>query len=574
MADWNKPATTDTYTNFIQYLKDRDLDNAKMLNSATVTITNPVADMVRWNATNKYWEKYSGTAWAALSTKYAIDVETVDGCTVNDSGTTTTELWTSAKIIAQLAGKANSQHGHVSTDIIDADDANTPLVIVKRDSNAECQLNGLLLGAGGTAGTPAIRFKSDTDTGIYSPLAGNLAIATNGTKAVNFDSSGNADITGNIALNESALSSTVMINGSQTNSANAGNSYGANLQTTIDNTAQLTASRSAYGTNSRVTSNFTNIYNETTAYSYNLYGAYNYALETKGASGTVNDSIIYGSYNYASADNTTDTSNKYVASVIGAYGRAYVNTSGNNVVGTMYGLYSQIDVNTGTTGSVGSAYGLFLASDTTSITNKWGIYQEQAACTNYFAGAVQIGGTATQGTPSAYKLHVDGDIYASSSVVINNGNFSILGTGTFNGALNVLSTGINFTTQNADPVTDPETLDYYKEGTFTGTLTGCTTSPTLTISYVRVGNKVTLSIPNSTATSNATTCTITSTETAIRPLATRYGIARTTDNGVTGFGNTAIAVNGTITLYKDAASGAFTASGTKGVAACSISYIL
>ena len=50
----------------------------------------------------------------------------------------------------------------------------------------------------------------------------------------------------------------------------------------------------------------------------------------------------------------------------------------------------------------------------------------------------------------------------------------------------------------------------YIEGTFTGTLTGCTSSPTVTINYVKIGKQITLcSTGYLTATSNAATKTIT-----------------------------------------------------------------
>lgn len=55
------------------------------------------------------------------------------------------------------------------------------------------------------------------------------------------------------------------------------------------------------------------------------------------------------------------------------------------------------------------------------------------------------------------------------------------------------------------------------QGSYTGTLTGCTTSPTCTVSYQRVGKLVMLSIPPVSGTSNATTMTLTGAPAAIRP---------------------------------------------------------
>lgn len=60
MADWNQPALSDTYSNFLTYLKDRDFDAISLgLN----TITNPITGMMRWvRATDKFQE-YDGAAW-------------------------------------------------------------------------------------------------------------------------------------------------------------------------------------------------------------------------------------------------------------------------------------------------------------------------------------------------------------------------------------------------------------------------------------------------------------------------------------------------------------------------------
>jgi hypothetical protein len=122
---------------------------------------------------------------------------------------------------------------------------------------------------------------------------------------------------------------------------------------------------------------------------------------------------------------------------------------------------------------------------------------------------------------------------------------------------------------------DPNTLDDYAEGSFTATLTGCTTTPTVTTEYVKTGNKVTLSTTaDLTATSNATTCTLTGLPARIRPASTRRVIMRIQDNSVWDICAAEIDNTGTITVYKDIADGAFTASGTKGVGRLCVSYII
>jgi hypothetical protein len=74
MANWSLPSISDTYTNIIAYFKNRDTDLALGLDPATTTPTNLPTNALRWNSANNYWEKYNGSAWAALSSNYGINV--------------------------------------------------------------------------------------------------------------------------------------------------------------------------------------------------------------------------------------------------------------------------------------------------------------------------------------------------------------------------------------------------------------------------------------------------------------------------------------------------------------------
>jgi hypothetical protein len=56
----------------------------------------------------------------------------------------------------------------------------------------------------GTAAAPGIAFASDPNTGIYSPGADQLAVATNGTQKLLIDSSGNITVTGGSITNNTA----------------------------------------------------------------------------------------------------------------------------------------------------------------------------------------------------------------------------------------------------------------------------------------------------------------------------------------------------------------------------------
>jgi len=74
MSDWNLPTVNDTYTNYLAYLKNRDLDLAKGMDPAFVTVTNPVANMIRWNSVNSRWETYNGSSWVILDALYEINI--------------------------------------------------------------------------------------------------------------------------------------------------------------------------------------------------------------------------------------------------------------------------------------------------------------------------------------------------------------------------------------------------------------------------------------------------------------------------------------------------------------------
>ena len=75
MADWNLPTLTSSYSDFLDYLKARDEDSAKMFDGVG---SNLGAGTIRWNSGNKRFEKYDGTNWSALVSKYMIDVDNSD----------------------------------------------------------------------------------------------------------------------------------------------------------------------------------------------------------------------------------------------------------------------------------------------------------------------------------------------------------------------------------------------------------------------------------------------------------------------------------------------------------------
>lgn len=70
-ADFNKPVTTDTYTNVLSELRDNDTALAVALDPAVVSPSNLPTGAVRWTSASNKWQKWSGAAWDDLSPVYA-----------------------------------------------------------------------------------------------------------------------------------------------------------------------------------------------------------------------------------------------------------------------------------------------------------------------------------------------------------------------------------------------------------------------------------------------------------------------------------------------------------------------
>lgn len=113
-------------------------------------------------------------------------------------------------------------------------------------------------------------------------------------------------------------------------------------------------------------------------------------------------------------------------------------------------------------------------------------------------------------------------------------------------------------------------------GTYTATLTGCTTSPTVTVRYVITGSTVTIYVPSVNATSNATSCTLTGAPAAIRPTRDQgFAVVLVQDNGTPALGLARMLTTGTIDLRPGSfGATAWTAAGSKGNDHFNLSYTL
>jgi hypothetical protein len=147
------------------------------------------------------------------------------------------------------------------------------------------------------------------------------------------------------------------------------------------------------------------------------------------------------------------------------------------------------------------------------------------------------------------------------------GTLGITGNGTYKciGLTNVDNVG-GYVSDYPDEVGD--------FGQYTATATGMTTSPTGTIQYHRVGKTVTLNIPVISGTSNSTSFTLTGAPTKITPTNNQRAVTIVTDNGTNAVGIAEVDATGAIVLYKDVSANVFTASGTKAVQQCTLTYLL
>ena len=116
-----------------------------------------------------------------------------------------------------------------------------------------------------------------------------------------------------------------------------------------------------------------------------------------------------------------------------------------------------------------------------------------------------------------------------------------------------------------------DSINILDTGSFTATLTGCTTSPTGTCFYTKVGNVVALELPLVNGTSNTTDASLTGLPERLRmQSASVNAFCLLVDNSISISGTISISTSTAMTLAIPNAL--FTASGTKGVARTFVTY--
>jgi hypothetical protein len=208
-------------------------------------------------------------------------------------------------------------------------------------------------------------------------------------------------------------------------------------------------------------------------------------------------------------------------------------------------------------GNVGSTAGVYVVGNNDGVT----VVANQLQGT-FTAGGVRLasviadsvtvtGNTIKQGTTTDPAVSITGSTI-TSLVVDGNAHNS--------------TTPLSITTS---------TVTRANTGSFTATLTGCTTSPTAAVAWAVSGNQVTLTLPSISATSNTTACTLTGLPAFLQPLV-QSAICPVIgqDNAV--FTNNLVAGitpgSGTITLQRAGSSTGWTSAGTKGLFGSTITY--
>ena len=100
MANHNLPTIASTYVNVLAEIDGRLDDIAMGFNTDHTASSNVPTNTIRWNATNRYWEKYNGTVWAIWATSLNVNINGTVGATTASSGAFTTLLTTGIAALA------------------------------------------------------------------------------------------------------------------------------------------------------------------------------------------------------------------------------------------------------------------------------------------------------------------------------------------------------------------------------------------------------------------------------------------------------------------------------------------
>jgi hypothetical protein len=302
-------------------------------------------------------------------------------------------------------------------------------------------------GQAGTVAAPAFSTSGDTNTGIYFSAADTVAIATGGTDAATFDASGNTNIIGGIGVRAGAPSSNAAAVLSYTLGHGNTTRYGISNTLTLDTTTgNLTGDRTAYGIDSVLDTTVQN----SLAFSQNSIGVRSLVRSGTAAGNSVDGEGIMRGVDATVQHRTANATFTRMETVEGV--RSVVQSTGSTaLIDNAFGMYSEVrPTNAGATINTGYLFYGTNSTVTGTFTNRWGVYIASGV-NNYFAGGIQVGGTAT-GSTSAGGLGIGttppgaGDVGVSGTVTADTVNVTTgISSSGFIGASGAITTNTGVT---------------------------------------------------------------------------------------------------------------------------------
>jgi len=187
------PAGTGTVTNVTA---GTGLTGGSITTAGTLAIANTTVNPTTYGSVGNYHPWFTVNAQGQLtnagSTAISIPFSSLTGTisTAQLGPVPVTDIATSGGTLAtSVVGNvpaANVVGGTLSTAVI----GNIPISAI----NGALTAGGTFAAASGAVGTPTFTFNGDTDTGLWHPGAGTLAISTNGVEAMRITSVGNVGI--------------------------------------------------------------------------------------------------------------------------------------------------------------------------------------------------------------------------------------------------------------------------------------------------------------------------------------------------------------------------------------------
>ena len=194
MANWNNPQLTSTYTNFLAEVKARDVDLATQFSGSP---TNMPTGSIKWNSGTNIWQKWSGSAWGALTSTYqfpAIEATTgtfssnvsVTG-TLDSASTVSGQSFSCDGSTAPSNGiylPAASTLGFSAGGSRQAALTSTGLKLGSGTASCRLDVSGGVKATGGElVAISGYGFSSnDTDGGMFSPADNEITFKTNDTR--------------------------------------------------------------------------------------------------------------------------------------------------------------------------------------------------------------------------------------------------------------------------------------------------------------------------------------------------------------------------------------------------------